>query len=202
MKNAFYIRMPRCGSTSIHRFLVTRNIKSFGGLEMGFWGDDSGKNTSQQLYKCVSNYIGEDIYKDSFIFTSVRNPYSRAVSMYKHRSWWSSTKSFKDFCYAIKKEEYPSDCAKWHSSTLTEHIFDKDNNLKVDYVIKLENIQEDFNTVCDKIEIARGRLAHLNKRVKWDKRKHYTEHYDDEKREIIAEKYAKDIEHFGYEFGV
>ena len=198
MKDAIYIRLPRCGSTSIIHFCKNNGIAFYGGGPMGFWPLRKRilkKNTSDHLYRCVSNYVGESVYSKSYTFSSVRNPYSRAVSMFTHWSW-DSVKTFKEFCIAIQKEKYPSACAKWHSSSLTEHITCGDK-LMVDCVIRLENLQEDFNTICDKIGIPQKQLPHKNK----SKHKHYTEYYDDETREIVAKKYAKDIEYFGYKFG-
>ena len=192
------MRMPRCGSTSLANLCKRiKNIKVLGARDMGFYKHDGiiKKNTSGKLYECISNYVGEKVYDESFVFTSVRNPYSRAVSMFKHHSW-RSVKSFKYFCHKVMKNEYPSEDAKWHSGTLTEHMIDN-NDLKVDFVIKLENLQKDFNIICDKIGIPQQQLPHLNK----SKHKHYTEYYDEETKQIVAEKYAKDIELFGYEFG-
>lgn len=195
MRKAIFVRMPRCGSTSLVDFCSkNKNIEFYGGKDMGFWGD-SGSNISSCLVRCIEDYVGKKAYEESFTFSSVRNPYARAVSMFNHGTW-KSANTFNDFCNALKNGEYPSKAAKWHSSTLVEHIA-SGGDLEVDFVIRLEKFQEGFNEVCDRIGLARSEVPHSNR----SKHGHYTEYYDEKTIEIISSVYAKDIEYFGYNFG-
>ena len=135
----------------------------------------------------------------------VRNPWSRLVSAYHYGKASGRTltnaKSFDQFVKDIDEyvwcEQFKKNLKSVHALNCVDWISDSDGNVLVDFVAKLENQQKDFNTICDKIGIPKQELPHYNK----TEHKHYTEYYDDGTRELVAEKYAKDIEYFGYEFG-
>ena len=133
-----------------------------------------------------------EVWDSYFKFAFVRNSWDRMVS-----SWQMQMPNIS-FSKFLKMYPYKDDTDLiWHTLPMWIHIYDNQKNILVDFIGRFENLQEDFNTVCDKIGIPRQELPHKNK----NKHKHYTEYYDDETREIVAEKYAKDIEYFGYEFG-
>ena len=138
----------------------------------------------------IRKVVGEDIWSDYFKFTFVRNPYEKIVSQYHFNGYKLAYKgsTFKEYIKAWNAGKKISRFPQSHLSYINE---------KLDLIGRFENLQQDFNTICDKIGIPQQQLPHLNK----SPHKHYTEYYDDETREIVAEKYARDIEYFGYKFG-
>lgn len=148
-----------------------------------------------------------------FKVATCRNPFPRVVSLWKYWSFRNAqaraNHSTTDFLYFVKNYtkmqkkicHHFDEREKIHFCSCIDGVaISTDNRLSytdIDFWIKTETLQQDFNIVCDKIGIPQQQLPHVNK----TNHTHYTEYYDDETREIVAERYAKDIEHFGYEFG-
>ena len=151
MKKIIYIRLPRCGSTSVVS-ICTKNadkIKWFGGRHFG-WASFKGAYTSKpvnySIVECVKHHIGEKEYEDAYSFSLVRNPYARAVSSWRHRTWQKNSRitNFSDFCKALRDGHFQSSNAEWHATPLYPHLFDKSGQQLVDYICRLETIQEDI----------------------------------------------------------
>tara|TARA_A100001037_G_scaffold244817_1_gene225829 strand:+ start:25066 stop:25734 length:669 start_codon:yes stop_codon:yes gene_type:complete len=157
-------------------------------------------------------------WEEYFKFAFVRNPWDRVISAYNYRKktlhMWKSHKSVRGV-YMEVPDMWIEHCLSLCDSSgelislrrlleqygafereQYQYAYDLCDNKIIDFVGKVENLQEDFNTICDKIGIPKQQLPYVNK----SKHKHYTEYYDDETRQIVAEKYAKDIEYFGYEY--
>ena len=138
-------------------------------------------------------FYDPDLYKDYFTWTIVRNPWDRAVSAYEQKASkrygpWRRCKNLTFPDFILNKRGIKDRHTNIQSTQIPPDI---------DFIGRFENLQEDFNTVCDKIGIPKQQLLHKNK----SKHKHYTEYYDEETKQIVAEKYAEDIKNFGYVFG-
>jgi len=183
-----FIHIPKTGGTSIESlFINNAHIK-----------DVAGK------HNMVSD-IGSEFLKKYFTFTFVRNPWDRMVSYYNFRlkrsfEMYNHGDSFKEWIRFLCSDEVQKIKAYHFNLAIKsqyEFLVSKSNEISVDFIGRFENLQQDFCIVCDKIGIPQQKLPHVNK----TKHKHYTEYYDDETKQIVAEKFAKDIESFGYEFG-
>jgi hypothetical protein len=70
----------------------------------------------------------------------------------------------------------------------------------VDFVIRYEHLADVADTVCDRVGIPKVHLPRLKAGIRKGKR-HYTEYYDDETRDIVADLHRNDIHLFNYRFG-
>jgi hypothetical protein len=137
-------------------------------------------------------FLGDD-YDKLFKFAFVRNPLDWQVSMYFFM------KEQKDhFQHDIINKLNFNEYIDWRVNEDLElqksFVVDENNNLIVDFIGKFENIQKDFNKVCDRLDI-RTSLPHINK----SKHKPYYEYFDKKTSNMIIEAYEEDYNFFGYE---
>jgi chondroitin 4-sulfotransferase 11 len=185
-----FVRVAKTASTSIIESLPKSNVCCLN------WKYDCNH---VPLWHLKEN-LDKDIIDTYFTFAFVRNPFERVVSSVKYANIWhrnhGANKHFelKDFVSSLYDISTSNYRVMFRSSKYgSQYDFTKG----CDFIGRLENLQQDFNIVCDKIGIPQRKLPYVNE----SKHKHYTEYYDDETRQIVEEIYAKDIEMFGYAYG-
>ena len=138
--------------------------------------------------------MDREIFDSFFKFSFVRNPWDWQVSLYHYildrpkNPGYEETKkmgSFRNFVFSRENLSF----------TQTSCLVDESGNLLVDFVGKFENLDQDFQSICHKVDISAS-LPHINK----SKRTDYQDYYDAETRDLTARLYAEDIERFGYTF--
>ena len=219
-----FIQIPKTACTSVEHILTEYGC---GRIRQGkdFWDDIDFKHIT---FDDLETRLDTDTLSAYFKFAFVRNPFDWLVSNYHYcrgihvpylkRNIFDKNDAKKNphgnnrDCInfiAKNKQKFNSmqissmefkEWIHWYVNnvhgTQFEMIQDLNKKNRMDMIGKMENLQEDFNIICDKIGIPRQQIPHLNE----TKHKHYTEYYDNETREMIEEKYAKDIEYFGYNF--
>jgi hypothetical protein len=225
-----YIHIPKTAGKSIqHVFAKQLGLGSKKGSDLLLGMNDNPALGPPELsHLKISEYVqfghlSQEQFDSYFKFAFVRNPWDRMVSEYKFRGYPRKT-DFKT--YLLNHLPKPSWTDRYiHTIPQYDFLFDDSGNLLVDYLGKFERLKKDFDEVCRRIGISQVTLPHKNissraLKFPWTlkgaarilinmasiKRKknifnHYTEYYDDESRELVADLYKQDIETFGYEFG-
>ena len=188
-KNFIYIHIPKTGGTSIE--------------SLGVFGESYNKHYDIEYFKETYGDLSK-IFK----FTFVRDPYTRfASSVLRHAVPQRKPSSpimelppeelklinkgrFTD--YTLKNSNSFDDVV----ALKRQHGFlEIDGKIEMDFIGRFENLQEDFNRLCEGLGLGKRILPHEMKGTYND----YDWFYTKETREIVAEYYSKDFEMFNYE---
>lgn len=214
-KKFIFFHVPKTGGTSVRVALdsiggVHEAESSPSGLAPFFGSLGLSPERPKGFFSTIPSHVSAaeikyklgSLYDDYFTFGFLRNPWAWKVSLYhfilsrpKHKQH-ALYKSYKDFADYIKRTDYAPGDALMNSRRQTAYIFDASGPV-VSHVGALERVQEDFDVICDNIGIKRRLMPHSNKSA----HTHYTDYYDRESEQIVAEHYARDVEYFGYKFG-
>jgi len=133
--------------------------------------------------------LGEGRFIELYKFACVRNPWDRMVSYYftptQNTVAWDPKKFRKVIDKALPATDY---------LRLDER--DNDPFENVNYIMRFENLVDDFRNVCNALGISPTALPQYNR----SNREHYSRYYNDELRELVRARFAAEVERFGYTF--
>lgn len=146
----------------------------------------------------VRPVLGDEVFSSYFKFAFVRNPFDRFISYcaFMSRQTGQFEASPQAFMRYIIRDQPPLQHILFRPQH--EMLCDADGRLAMDMIGRVESMQRDFDAICSRIGIPGAQLEQVNA----SRHKPYADYYDDELRALVARMYARDIELFGYEFGV
>ncbi|MGV6817137.1 MAG: sulfotransferase family 2 domain-containing protein [Thiotrichales bacterium] len=143
-------------------------------------------------------------FNQLFKFTFVRNPWDLQVSSFHHirRERPQVMNGIDDFNEFMRWKFNPERPYQYHIDTSlqlqSDYLVDLHGNKLVDFIGRTENLQDDFDKVCETIGINPMTLP--QKRVAKDRGKDYRAYYADDTAALVAQHFARDIEMFAYAF--
>lgn len=123
----------------------------------------------------------------------VRNPWDLATSLF--RATWVRRRNVKTTKANFKKflKKYP----RGYCRTQRSYIENVDGDIDFDFIGRYECFENDLNKLMKKLNIKEP-IYKVN--VSNKKQKPYVDYYDEESKQMIVDKFQKDIEAFNYDF--
>jgi hypothetical protein len=186
-----FIHIPKCAGQSVRASLFENLLPG---------------HINVYTYQMV---FDKDEFDRYFKFTIVRNPWDRLVSAYvflknggaheKDKKWSENHLSkYQNFKVFVEEGLHRKDILAYpHFRPQVKFLLGQQGKMQIDFIGHLENIQEDFSYITEKIGLNRD-LFHINKTK--SKRRDYRSYYTGELIEIVAKIYKSDIDAFNYDF--
>lgn len=200
----FFIHVQKAAGTSITRALEKAVPDA---------RDVAGKH----VRVCEAEGVVEDyLAKGYSSLAFVRNPWDRMVSWYERvklrtrrydpRNWrksdlWAyaanNSRDFDSFILNCTDEINDRGVMKSFAWDQMSYLCDKSGRQRVQNVGRFETLQDDFAKICKAIGLNAGPLPH---RHGSGQKRDYRTYYSDRTAAVIADRFKRDIEAFGYKF--
>ena len=162
--------------------------------------------------------VGEETWQAYFKFCVIRNPFDRAVSLFYHFKSSYAKSPGKEIVrngikYAMGKRHTvywpregsdPEQFRHWilqGGYLLDRDKYAIDGKLVLDHYVRYESLTEDIEAVCQRLDVPfePARLPAFNAKRR-SRGIPLPEYYDSATREAVAQRYAFELDAFGYTF--
>ena len=169
-KGFLFVHIPKTAGNSIQSVLrdysedqLVALRKEQDGIERFGLRNPKYKIRKHSTLREYRDTLGEEQFRKLYRFTCVRNPWDRMVSYYftptQNPESWDREKFYGIISKAISIADY---------LRLNEN--EKDPFANVDYIMRFENLADDFRAVCNQLDISPVTLPQYNRST----REHYS----------------------------
>lgn len=197
-----YIHIPKTGGSSIEKFLNLQNKDKLWSTT-DFLISKNIKYAFQHLpISLIKTYfLNTKDFNSYFKFTFVRHPYDRCLSEF---FWLANVKApnnqkrdLSSGAFSFWLLTYYNQPRNDHNLNQSDFILDENGNIIVNFIGKLENINEDLNKIIKILNINKpiSELGYENKNnINYNKNEYLTKNNKD----LIYIRFKKDFEILGY----
>ena len=205
------IDIPKTATRSLRETLLPQNIIDVVGepnLNADFYQHGTAQQCSNSFQKLNKNF------SEYFSFTIVRNPWNRYYSFFKYFKEYAEKYKNKDesvtwnapeinqgkMCeelFANKTDEIVLRNIIINNECQSDYYTNENGEIMVSHIAKFENINQEFESLCNKVNVKYSPLFHGNKSAS---KTRYTDAYTQLTIDLVAEKEKNVIQLKGYEY--
>ena len=206
-----FVHIAKTGGTSVRVSLQRERYRDVYQIPLwicsrlsGWTGHRLGIKFPRHAKIIAAKEMLPDVFFNSlFKFAFVRNPWDLQVSSFHHiqRERPQLLRGIDNFEQFLKWKMNPERPYQYHIDTSmelqTDYLIDLKGRVLTDFLGHYENLQEDFDTICERVVIPKRKLPH---RRQAKDRQAYRQYYTDETAELVRRWFERDIEEFKYDF--